>query len=380
MTQKTHSRILLSSPHMSGEEIKFIQEAFAINWIAPLGPHLDKFEQQLAEYCQVPEAVGMSSGTSAIHIALRLLNIEQNDEIICSSTTFIASANPILYEKAKPVFIDSEPETWNISPEALERAILSGIKRGKKPKAAVIVHLYGYPAKMKEIDAICKKYDVVIIEDAAEALGSYYQGRPCGSFSEYGILSFNGNKIITTGGGGALLLKNSDLANKARFLITQARDKSIHYQHSQIGYNYRLSNILAGIGMGQMNILSERVKKRQEVFARYQNELKNLLSFVPDLPGFISNRWLSAGVVVDKNKNYLDLINHLNKFDIETRPFWKPLHQQPLFSNCEFFSHIEGQRPVSDDLFERGICLPSSSHLTNDEQSFVIEKTKQFFN
>jgi pyridoxal phosphate-dependent aminotransferase EpsN len=364
---------------MSGEEINFIQEAFAINWVAPLGPHLDLFEEKLADYCLMPEAVGMSSGTAAIHIALRLLDIKQDDEVLCSTTTFVASANPILYEKAKPVFIDSEPDTWNISPEALERAIKSGIKRNKKPKAAIIVHLYGYPAKMKEIISICEKHEVPIIEDAAEALGSFYNGKPCGSFSDYGILSFNGNKIITTSGGGALLLKNAAIATQARFLITQARDKAVHYQHSQIGYNYRLSNILAGIGIGQMNILNERVKQRKNIFKKYQEELSQYLHFVPDMNSFISNRWLSAGILKDSSKNYLDLINHLNKFDIETRPFWKPLHNQPLFSSCEFFPHFEGKTPVSEDLFSRGICFPSSSHLTVEQQNFVIEKVKLFW-
>jgi pyridoxal phosphate-dependent aminotransferase EpsN len=373
----TKKKILLSSPHMSGEEINYINEAFEINWVAPLGPHLDLFEKKLSEFCTMHEAVGMSSGTAAIHIALRLLNIEQGDEILCSSATFIASANPILYEKAKPVFIDSELDTWNISPEALERAILSGIKKNKKPKAAVIVHLYGYPAKMDEISTICKKYDVAIIEDAAEALGSFYKNKACGSFSEFGILSFNGNKIITTGGGGALLLKNTELANKARFLITQARDKSLHYQHSQIGYNYRLSNILAGIGIGQMNVLKNRVESRKNIFKTYQNELSQYLEFVPDMPGFNSNRWLSAGLV--KKKNYLDLINHLTDNNIETRPLWKPLHQQPLFADCEMFPHIEGKKPVCDDLFARGICLPSSSHLSSEDQNFVIAKIKEFF-
>jgi dTDP-4-amino-4,6-dideoxygalactose transaminase len=367
-------KIWLSSPHMSGGEMKYINEAFATNWIAPLGPNVDKFEKEVSNYLSVKSCAALSSGTAAIHLALIVLGVKSGDEVLCSSFTFSASANPIVYLGATPVFIDSEPETWNMDPKLLEEAIEDRIKFGKKPKAIVVVHLYGMPAKIDEITAIASKYNIPIIEDAAEAIGSEYNGKKCGSFGDISILSFNGNKIITTAGGGALVSDNKDYVDNARFLSTQAADKAVHYQHSQIGYNYRLSNILAGVGLGQLEVLESRIASRRKVFSRYVEAFSGIegVKFLqePDTR-FKSNRWLTT-IVIDSDLTdgitREDIRLGLERENIESRPLWKPLHIQPVFLSCP--SYIND---VSYNLFINGLCLPSGSNLTDHDLDRVIE-------
>jgi len=367
-------KIWLSSPHMSGGEMKYINEAFATNWIAPLGPNVDKFEKEVSNYLSVKSCAALSSGTAAIHLSLIVLGVKGGDEVLCSSFTFSASANPIVYLGATPVFIDSEPETWNMDPKLLEEAIEDRIKFGKKPKAIVVVHLYGMPAKIEEITAIASKYNIPIIEDAAEAIGSEYNGKKCGSFGDISILSFNGNKIITTAGGGALVSDNKDYVDNARFLSTQAADKAVHYQHSQIGYNYRLSNILAGVGLGQLEVLESRIASRRKVFSRYVEAFSGIegVKFLqePDTR-FKSNRWLTT-IVIDSDLTdgitREDIRLGLERENIESRPLWKPLHIQPVFLSCP--SYIND---VSYNLFINGLCLPSGSNLTDHDLDRVIE-------
>ncbi|KDE46253.1 aminotransferase class I/II-fold pyridoxal phosphate-dependent enzyme [Geobacillus sp. CAMR5420] len=376
MTNKQQNRIYLSPPHMSGNEQKYIQEAFETNWIAPLGPNVDAFEKELAEYVGSKGAAAVSSGTAAIHLALRLLDVQQGDKVFCSSLTFIASANPILYQGAEPVFIDSEPDTWNMSPLALERAMEEAKKESKLPKAVVVVDLYGQSAKMDEILAICNHYQVPVVEDAAESLGSTYKGKKSGTFGKFGIYSFNGNKIITTSGGGMLVSDDVEALQKARFLATQARDPAPHYQHSQVGYNYRMSNIVAGIGRAQLEVLDERVKARRAIFDRYVQALGDIegIHFMPELEGTMSNRWLTT-LTIDQQAlgvTPMDIINVLAEENIEARPVWKPLHLQPLFNGVTYYPHQEGWS-VSDELFANGICLPSGSSMTIDEQKRVID-------
>jgi pyridoxal phosphate-dependent aminotransferase EpsN len=360
---------------MSGKEMKYINEAFQTNWIAPLGPNLDEFEKEVASYVGVKGAVAVSSGTAAIHLALSLLDVKKGDFVFCSSLTFVASANPILYQGAKPVFIDSEPETWNMSPQALEQAFQVAQIENKLPKAVIVVHLYGQSAKMDEIVSICNTYQVPIIEDAAESLGSSYKGRCSGSIGEFGIFSFNGNKIITTSGGGMLVSNHVEALKKARFLATQARDPAPHYQHSELGYNYRLSNILAGIGRGQLEVLDDRVRRKRETFHIYEKELGHIpgISFMPELEDTFSNRWLTAIVMDNKiiglSRN--ELLRALDKENIEARPVWKPLHLQPLFQGFGFFPHTQ-KKTISEQLFERGLCLPSGTNMTEEEQMRVI--------
>ncbi|OQP03967.1 pyridoxal phosphate-dependent aminotransferase [Geobacillus sp. 46C-IIa] len=361
---------------MSGNEQKYINEAFETNWIAPLGPNVDAFEKELAAYVGAKGAAAVSSGTAAIHLALRLLGVERGDVVFCSSLTFVASANPILYQGAEPVFIDSEPDTWNMSPQALERAMDAAKREGKLPKAVVVVNLYGQSAKMDEILAICDRYGVPVVEDAAESLGSTYKGKKSGTFGAFGIYSFNGNKIITTSGGGMLVSDDVDALQRARFLATQARDPAPHYQHSQMGYNYRMSNIVAGIGRAQLEVLDERVKTRRAIFDRYVQALGKIdgIHFMPELQGTISNRWLTA-LTIDQQKlgvTPMDIINTLAVENIEARPVWKPLHLQPLFAGVRYYPHEEGWS-VSDDLFANGICLPSGSSMTVEEQNRVID-------
>jgi dTDP-4-amino-4,6-dideoxygalactose transaminase len=370
-------KIWLSSPHQSGREMKYINEAFASNWIAPLGPNVDNFEKELANYLSVKGGAAMSSGTAAIHLALIILGIKPGDEVICSSFTFAASANPIVYLGASPVFVDSEPETWNMDPDLLIEAIEDRIKLGKKPKAIIVVHLYGMPAKMKEILEISSKYDIPLIEDAAEAIGSEYNGKKCGSFGAISILSFNGNKIITTSGGGALMSDELNYVETARFLSTQAADKAVHYQHSKIGYNYRLSNILAGIGRGQLEVLDSRVTRRREVFSTYFSSLSDIdgIKFLmePDSK-FHSNRWLTT-IVVDPIQtagiDREDIRLALEKENIESRPLWKPLHIQPVF--LSYTAYTNG---VSENLFVNGLCLPSGSNLSEVDLDRIIECIK----
>jgi dTDP-4-amino-4,6-dideoxygalactose transaminase len=364
-------KIWLSSPHLGDKELEFVRKAFATNWIAPLGPNVDEFERRIEQY--IGEDVGaaaLSSGTAAIHLALILLGVGAGDEVLCQSMTFSASANPILYQGATPVFIDSEESTWNISPKQLERAITDRIKKGKQPRAVVVVHLYGMPAQMQELQSICDRYHIPMIEDAAEALGSRYQGRPCGSFGQIAALSFNGNKIITTSGGGALLSVNQYYVEKARFLATQARDPAPHYEHSQIGYNYRMSNVSAGIGCGQMEVLEERVNQRRKNFHFYKNAFEHFdeITFQHEPSNsFFSNRWLTTILF----KNYLTREKvrlRLQELNIESRPLWKPMHLQPLFSQYPYYG--EG---VSQSLFERGLCLPSGSNLSNEDLQSIAE-------
>jgi dTDP-4-amino-4,6-dideoxygalactose transaminase len=374
------SKIWLSSPHMGDDEFKFVKEAFDTNWIAPLGPNVNGFEQDLCNYTGVKYAAALSSGTAAIHLSLILLDVKPGDEVICSSFTFSASANPILYLGANPVFIDSKKLTWNINPDILETAIKDRIAKGKKPKAIIVVHLYGMPAEMNEIMKIADKYEIPVIEDAAEALGSKYNGKPVGSFGLMGILSFNGNKIITTSGGGALISDNKDYIEKARFLSTQARDNAPHYQHSQIGYNYRMSNICAGIGRGQMKVLEKRVKQRRENFKFYKKEIGGFagIDFQPEPVGAFSNRWLTAIIVDPRQTGGItreDLRLAMAKENIECRPLWKPMHLQPVFREYPFYGDHS-----SDNLFENGLCLPSGSNLSAEDRSRILKCFKSVFN
>ncbi|WP_374120972.1 DegT/DnrJ/EryC1/StrS family aminotransferase [Neobacillus sp. PS3-12] len=367
---------------MSGNEQKYINDAFETNWIAPLGPNVDQFEKELARYVGVNEAVAVSSGTAAIHLALSLLKVNKGDKVFCSSFTFIASANPIIYQGAEPIFIDSEPETWNMSPQALERAFQDAVKEGQLPKAVIVVNLYGQSAKMDEILAICAHYDVPIIEDAAESLGSLYKGKPSGTFGKFGVYSFNGNKIITTSGGGMLVSNEVESLHKARFLATQARDQAPHYQHSELGYNYRLSNILAGIGRAQLEILEERVVARRRIFERYYEELAHLpgITFMPELEQTRSNRWLTALTIDEKaaGVSVQQLLEALIADNIEARPGWKPLHLQPVFSGMKYYSH-HNKQSISEQLFTNGICLPSGSNMNEEDQLRVLNCIKELF-
>ncbi len=371
-------RVWLSSPHMGEMEKVYVAEAFATNWIAPLGPNVDAFEKQLNEYLKVKGGVvSLSSGTGALHLAIKLLGIKRGDIVLCQSFTFAASAFPITYCDAVPVFIDSENETWNMDPVLLEAAIKDYIEKGKKPAAIMVVHLYGMPAKMDEIIAIAEKYEVPLIEDAAEALGSIYKGKACGSLGKIGILSFNGNKIITTSGGGALTSNDEAIVSKARNLSAQAREAVPYYLHKEIGYNYRLSNVLAGIGRGQMEVLPGRVKKRRETFEFYQDRLRSIegISFLAEPAGFFSNRWLTT-VVFDRSmgENINEALRlELEKHNIETRALWKPLHQQPVFAGCESYNG-----GVADKLFARGLCLPSGSNTSDANLEKVVYEIKKF--
>jgi len=372
MTNPGSSKIWLSSPHMGGNEQDFVNEAFETNWIAPLGPHVNGFEKDLENYVgENYKVAALSSGTAALHLALIILGVKAGDEVICQSMTFSASANPIVYQGATPVFIDSEEDTWNMSPVFLEMAIQDRMRSGKKPKAIIVVHLYGMPAMMEEILAIAKKYDIPLIEDAAEALGSTYKGKAAGTFGDISILSFNGNKIITTSGGGALMSKNEGWIIKARFLATQARDPAPHYEHSHIGYNYRMSNICAGIGRGQMQVLDKRIEQRRKNFLFYKNALaqKEEIKFLDEKNNdFFSNRWLTTILIADKEtlKNiYISLADD----NIECRPLWKPMHLQPVFSSALYY----GEK-VSETLFNSGLCLPSGSNLTEKNLSRIVDK------
>ena len=364
-------KIWLSSPHMGGDEIKFVNEAFQTNWISPVGPHINAFEEELVSYNSTKYCAALSSGTAAIHLALILLNVNPGDEVICSSFTFSGSCNPIRYQQAIPVFVDSEVDSWNLDPVLLEKAIKDRIAKGKKPKAIIVVHLYGMPAKMNEINAIAKQYDIPVIEDAAEGLGSSYFGKKLGTMSDMGIYSFNGNKIITTSGGGALVSENKEWIAKAKFLATQARDAAPHYEHTHIGYNYRLSNISAGIGRGQLRVLDERVRQRREVFNFYKKELASIkgIEFQSEFEGAFANRWLTT-ILIDPAKAGFDrekLRLTLEKENIESRPLWKPMHMQPIFK--EYPSYTSG---VSEKLFETGLCLPSGSNLTAQQLADIV--------
>lgn len=368
-------RIYLSPPHMGGDEIKFVQEAFDTNWVSPAGPHIDAFEKELAQYNGIEYCAALSSGTAAIHLALIILGVERGDEVICSTFTFSGSCNPIIYLGATPVFVDSESDTWNLDPDLLEEAIVARIKVGKKPKAIILVHLYGMPAKINLISEIAKKYEIPIVEDAAEALGSTYSNQKLGTFGDLGVYSFNGNKIITTSGGGALVSRNEKWIQKARFLATQARDQAAHYQHSEIGYNYRLSNISAGIGRGQLQVLDQRVARKRQIFEKYRSALAGLpVSFQPEQGGSFSNRWLTTVVLNSENQlvKPLDIIQNLEKHNIESRPLWKPMHLQPVFKSAPAF--VNG---VSERLFKNGLCLPSGTAMNEREVEDVVTKVQE---
>ncbi|MDO5975784.1 aminotransferase class I/II-fold pyridoxal phosphate-dependent enzyme [Flavivirga jejuensis] len=365
----TKTKIYLSSPHMGGTERKFVADAFDTNWIAPLGPHVDGFENDLRNYLGEDKYVAaLSSGTAAIHLALLLLNVSKGDEVLCQSFTFSASANPILYQGATPVFIDSETDTWNMSPELLEIAIKDRIEKYQKPKAIIAVHLYGMPYKANEINAIAEKYQIPVIEDSAEALGSTYFNKACATLSDIGIISFNGNKIITTSGGGALITNTQDLKEKAVFLSTQARDHAPHYEHSSIGYNYRMSNVLAGIGRGQMEVIDDRVAARRQNFEFYKKNLSqfNTIEFLEEPQGFFSNRWITC-IKTDSFNTREQIRLTLLKDDIESRPLWKPMHMQPVFKDYLHFTN-----GTSEDLFDKGLCLPSGSNLSQDDLDRVL--------
>ena len=368
------NEIWLSSPHMGGSEINFIHEAFEQNWIAPLGPNVGGFEKDLKNYLNPNvEVAALSSGTAALHLALIILGIKQGDEVLCQSLTFSASANPIVYVGATPVFIDSEPYTWNMCPDSLEMAIKDRLAKGKSPKAIIVVHLYGMPAKMNEIMEVAQKYNIPVIEDAAEALGSAYQGRKCGTFGLMSILSFNGNKIITTSGGGALVCNTLEQKNKAIYLSTQARENAPHYQHSEIGYNYRMSNVSAGIGRGQMEVLDKRVEATRNnhfFYVKLFQEIEGVTVFSEPNEDFYSNHWLSA-ITVDESitgwSNH-DLRLQFRNEKIESRPLWKPMHLQPVFENSIYYGNS-----VAEDLFNKGLCLPSGSNLTEEQKNRIKE-------
>jgi dTDP-4-amino-4,6-dideoxygalactose transaminase len=365
--------ILLSTPHMGDREREFVTEAFDTNWIAPVGPHVNAFEEEFGRIVGSTHAAAVSSGTAALHLALKLAGVGAGDEVFCSSLTFSASANPIVYQHAKPVFIDSDRISWNMDPNILLEALDRKAKAGKLPKAVILVHLYGQSADIDPILAACQKYDVALIEDAAEALGATYKGRSPGTFGKIGIYSFNGNKIITTSGGGMMVSEDASIISKARFLATQARDPAPHYQHSEIGYNYRMSNVLAGIGRGQLLVLEDRVAARRRNCEVYQSKLAHLpgIEFMPEAPWGSSTRWLTC-LTIDPTAFGVDrevVRLALAEAQIEARPVWKPLHLQPIFQEYEY---IGGK--VAEDLFDRGLCLPSGSNLTDEDLNCVIEE------
>ncbi|MDD2762795.1 MAG: DegT/DnrJ/EryC1/StrS family aminotransferase [Opitutaceae bacterium] len=363
---------------MSGEEIELVRETFASNWIAPLGPNVDAFEQEFAARVQTKHAVALSSGTAALHLALRGLNLQPGDEVICSSLTFSASVNPVLYERATPVFVDSEESSWNMDPALLAEAVSAGIKRGKKPRAVILVHLYGQSADIDPIAAVCARQGIPLIEDAAEALGATYKGRAPGTFGDCGIYSFNGNKIITTSGGGMLGSDNKALIDKARFWATQARDPAPHYEHSEVGFNYRMSNVLAAIGRGQLRVLGDRVNARRRNCAYYQKAFKDLpgVAFMPEADYGRSTRWLTCltidPTIAETNREKVRLA--LERENIEARPVWKPMHLQPIFKDCLCFGG-----GVSSRLFENGLCLPSGSNLSSKDLDRVIKVFRRSF-
>ena len=374
-------KIWLSSPHMGGSEQKYVNEAFDTNWVAPLGPNVTGFENDLENYLKDNVSVAaLSSGTAALHLGLVLLGVKAGDEVICQSFTFSASANPILYLGATPVFIDSEPDTWNMCPVALEEAIKDRIAKGKKPKAIIGVHLYGMPFKVDEIKALAKKYDIALLEDSAEALGSSYKGQKCGTFGDIGVLSFNGNKIITTSGGGALVTHDQAVKEKAVFLATQARDSAPHYQHSEIGYNYRLSNICAGIGRGQMEVLDAHVGLRKEMHQFYVDfftKIEGITVFREPSSDFFSNQWLTAIILKPdalNGKTREDLRLFLEDKNIESRPLWKQMHLQPIFESYPYYGGT-----IAENLFDLGLCLPSGSNINEIEKSRLKDSLEQFF-
>ncbi len=378
-----NKRIYLASPHMGGLEEVFVKEAFDTNWIAPLGANVDGFEKELSEYVGSKTGAALASGTAAIHMALKAVGVKKGDKVFCSSLTFAASCNPIIYEGGIPVFIDSEPESHNMSPVALEKAFKAYEEKGEMPKAVIVVNLYGQSADMDKIMEICKKYNVPIIEDAAESLGATYKGKYSGTFGEYGIYSFNGNKIITTSGGGMLVSNNKEGIAKVRFWSTQARDKARHYEHTELGYNYRMSNIVAGIGRGQLRVLEERIAKKKEIFETYTEAFKDIedIEMMPVCEYGEPNYWLTTITLSENSKvKPLDIILALEKENIESRPIWKPMHIQPYYKEYDFYSHNdEDEVSVSEDIFNRGVCLPSDTKMSDHDMDRVIGIIKNLF-
>lgn len=373
-----NSRIYLSSPHMGTDEFELVKDAFATNWIAPLGPHVDAFEREFAANVGSAHAAALSSGTAALHLAMRWLKLHPADEVICSTLTFSATVNPVLYERARPVFVDSDESTWNMSPPLLAEAIADGIRRGKKPKAVIVVHLYGQSADIDPIAAICAENEIPLVEDAAEALGATYKGRTPGTTGLCGIYSFNGNKIITTSGGGMLVANDRALIDKSRFWATQARDPAPHYQHSEVGFNYRMSNVLAAIGRGQLRVLSQRVDARRRNCAYYQEALKDLpgLVFMPEADFGRCTRWLTC-ITIDPRIAGTDREQvrlAMERENIEARPVWKPMHLQPIFKDC-----LSVGGAVSARLFDHGLCLPSGSNLVTSDLDRVIDVIRRVY-
>ncbi len=369
-------RIYLSSPTMHGEEQSYVKEAFDTNWVAPLGPNVNAFEKEIAAYTGCGHAAALSSGTAAIHLSLKLLNVKQGDIVFVSDLTFSATCNPIVYEKATPVFIDAEPDTWNMSPAALEAAF----EKYPNPKAVICVHLYGTPAKISEIMAICEKHNVPFIEDAAESLGSTYRGQHTGTFGKHGIYSFNGNKIITTSGGGMIVSKDEEATKRATFLATQARDPARHYQHSQIGYNYRMSNVTAGIGRGQLIHIDEHKAKKKEIYERYKVAFADIqeISMNPLNPDGDANNWLSCMTIAKESSVTPDMVmDALAGQNIESRPIWKPMHLQPVFEKEDFFPHNPDSSSVGEDIFNRGLCLPSDIKNTDEDMELIIKTVRE---
>ena len=371
-------RIFLASPHMSDEEYEkmYVKEAFDTNWIAPLGENVNKFEEELANYVGTKHAAALSAGTAAIHMAFKALDVKKGDIVFCSDLTFSATANPITYQNATPVFIDSEKETWNMDPKALEKAF----EKYPYPKAVIVVHLYGTPAKIEEIRKICEKHEVPLIEDAAESLGATYKGKQTGTFGKYGIYSFNGNKIITTSGGGMLISEDEERIAKVRFWATQAREKARHYEHKEIGYNYRMSNIVAGIGRGQLKVLDLRIEQKTEIYNRYKEAFKDMadIKMQPIPENTKPNHWLSVITIKEDSKvKPLDIMVALEKENIESRPVWKPMHMQPVFEKCDFIKVAD--EPVSKELFETGVCLPSDTKMTKEEQDKIVNIIKNLW-
>ncbi len=374
-------RIYLSPPHMGRKELEFIQEAFESNWIAPLGPQVSAFEKEVASYVGARGALAVNSGTAAIHLGLRLLGVGSGDKVFCSTLTFIGSVNPILYLNAEPVFIDSEPGSWNMSPNALRQALQDAAQNDDLPKAVVVVNIYGQSTDMDPILDVCDEYGVPLLEDAAESLGAFYKGKPSGTFGKYGTFSFNGNKIITTSGGGMLVSNDTDGLEKARFWATQARDPASYYQHSEMGYNYRMSNILAAIGRGQLRVLDDRVKRRREIFDTYNSELGSIsgVGFMPEAEFGKSNRWLTVMTLDPEiiKKSPFEMVDYLEEQNIESRPVWKPMHLQPLFEGKKYYTHEEN-RSISDMLFKTGICLPSGTAMSQGDLERVIDAIREF--
>lgn len=374
----SYKRIYLSSPTMNGREQEYIRDAFEANWIAPLGPNVNEFEKELAAYVGTPHAAALTSGTAAIHLALKLAGIQRGDVVFCSSLTFSATCNPIVYEGGKPVFIDSEKESWNMDPEALRKAFIEY----PEGKAVLLVHLYGTPAKLKEILAICQEHNVPLIEDAAESLGATYQGKHTGTFGSYGIYSFNGNKIITSSGGGMLVSEDKAAIEKARFWATQAREQERHYEHKEIGYNYRMSNIVAGIGRGQLTALEGFIERKKRIYYNYKEAFQNIkeITLNPIPEGCEPNYWLTCITLDPMSKvKPLDILLALEQENIEARPVWKPMHLQPVFEDCDFITTREDGSSVAEEIFVQGVCLPSDIKNTDEDMERIIHIITRLF-